>query len=526
MLWPHQTQGIEDTLAAIARGERKILLTSPTGGGKTAIALALARSFLARGKKVVWYTNRQWLLEQTHDVLVHARMSHGVRAAGYDDERDFHFQLSSLQTEYSRCLQRKTWGLHDADLALVDEAHVNGGPTAAKILEAHYEQGAVYVGFTATPLNLAHLYEVLLTAGATSQLRACGALVPAHHYGPDEPDVRKLRGLREGHDWTEGQTKQAMMRPNLWGRIWEWYEKLNPEHKATILFAPGVAESVWLAEQFCQRGVRAAHIDGQEVWLDGKTYRSDPQAREDLLEQSRDGRIKVVCNRFVLREGIDAPWLCHCIFATIFGSLQSFLQAGGRVLRAHPGVDYVTIQDHGGNWHRHGSLNADRQWSLTDTDPIVTGLRADGLRANPERQPWRCPQCGRIVSFYRCPCGYEIRGQQKRRPVVTVEGELVELTGDIYKPRRLDARPNGPALWERMYWRSRTAKGQRTFREAAALFARENHWQWPDPAWPFMPTDPYDQWRPVDKVPFEKLTSGTTERLQRANARTEEDLYA
>ena len=40
----------------------------------------------------------------------------------------------------------------------------------------------------------------------------------------------------------------------------------------------------------------------------------------------------------------------------------------GRLLRAYPGVSVVRLQDHGGHWHRFGSVNADRTWLLEDTD--------------------------------------------------------------------------------------------------------------------------------------------------------------
>src|SRR5207302_733945 len=126
-------------------------------------------------------------------------------------------------------------------------------------------------------------------------------------------------------------------RVRLIGRVWEWFEKINPEHKPTILFAPSVQGSLWFAEQFIKKGVPAAHIDGEEVFVDGQVYRTGKSVREDVLGRSRDGRIGVLCNRFVLREGIDAPWLCHGIFATVFGSLQSYLQSGGRLLRAYHG---------------------------------------------------------------------------------------------------------------------------------------------------------------------------------------------
>ena len=41
---------------------------------------------------------------------------------------------------------------------------------------------------------------------------------------------------------------------------------------------------------------------------------------------------------------------------------------------------------------------------------------------------------------------------------------------------------------------------------AVALFAYENNWQWPDPAWPLMPKGPLDWYRLVSDVPESKLT--------------------
>src|SRR5262249_18752567 len=159
------------------------------------------------------------------------------------------------------------------------------------------------------------------------------------------------------------------------------FERLNPLHRRTILFAPGVPESIWFAEQFVKKGVSAVHIDGENVWVNGTLYESSRTAREDVLAASKEGRIVVLCNRFVLREGIKAPWLVHGILATVFGSLQSYLQAGGRLLRAYPGLESVSLQDHGGNWWRHDSLNADREWRLEDTNTSVAGRREDRMRA-------------------------------------------------------------------------------------------------------------------------------------------------
>lgn len=506
-LWPHQSRAVDETLSLIAQGERRLLVTSPTGGGKTRIACKLIEDSLLVEKKVVLYTNRRLLLDQLSDVLRDNRLLHGVRAAGETADPDAPLQLSSIGTEHSRVTRQGKWELCPADLVIIDEAHLQKSPATVALLGRHVDQGAALVGLTATPLGLDGLYTRLVVAGTNSELRACGALVMAQHYGPDEPDLKGLK-ISEGEDLSEAQARKAMMSGSLFGRVWDNFEKINPEHRPTILFAPDVEGSIWFAERFTAKGVPAAHIDGKHVWIGGKLYATSTDAREDILGRSLDGRLTCLCNRFVLREGIDCPWLQHAIFATIFGSLQTYLQSGGRLLRAYPGVSQVTIQDHGGNWWRHGSLNADREWTLGLTATMAFGLRADAIREGRLKEPFRCPACTRIIMAGKClGCGWQPKGKPKRsRAVITREGELKLREGSCFRPHRISQRPDGPKQWERMYFRSRSTKGARTFRAAMALFAQENQWGWPDPRWPFMPKDWRDHYRLVADVPRERLT--------------------
>lgn len=511
--WPHQLRGVEDIVAATMRGIRRILLQSPTGGGKSLMMQFLAKLYLEKGGKVILYSNRKMMVDQLSAGLSEAGIYHGVRAAGYEDEREHAFQVSSIQTEHSRVTKRKTWELHAAELVLVDEAHIQTGNTARELLRAHYDQGATIVGCTATPLGLAGLYDELVLAGTMAELRACGALVPAVHFGADEPDLKAFKKLQEGQDPSASQQKKAIMTPTIFGRVWEWYQRLNPQRKPCVLFGPGVDESLWFAQQFHAKGVRAAHLDGNDVWVDGNWFKSDQEVRKLMKDNHQAGEVKVVCNRYVLREGVDWPWIEHIILAFVAGSLQTFLQTCGRGLRGCPstGKKELIIQDHGGAWWRHGSINVDRHWELEYTDEIAYGLRAERLRAKKNPHPFRCPQCGRIWSIgTKClpawgGCGFELGRQRMARPVVSIEGELKELSGDIFKPRRISRDSRGPAIWERMYWRSRTGKGERSFRAAMALFAYENNWSWPDPNWPFMPIDEKDVFKLVVDVPRERL---------------------
>jgi len=502
-LWPHQERGIEATWRLVACGERRILVTSPTGGGKSRIAIELILRAMEQGWGAVLYSNRRMLIEQLSSVLGGAGIDHGIRMAGYADEWSKSVQVASIQTEWQAVYKRQRRPLHAARLVLIDEAHLQKSEMAATIIKDHVEAGAAVVGITATPLDLGSLYTQLVQAGTTSELRACGALLPCYHYGPDEPDTKGLKRQVSG-EYSEGDVKKVIMTATIFARVLDHFRQLNPGNEPSILFAPGVGESIWFAQQFCEAGIPAAHIDGSEVWVNGEFYTSSRDARENVVQASKLGEIVVLCNRFVLREGIDLPWLAHGVFATVFGSLQSYLQSGGRLLRSHPSLDRVTLQDHGGNWHRHGSLNADRAWRLDDTAAVVGGMREERMRQKKELEPIRCPRCSAIrASGPTChACGYTTH--RRIRPVVQKDGTLKEYTGDIYKPRRTLMKDNTLRDWERMYHRAKRAG--MTFRQAEALFFVEQHY-YPPRDLPLMPTSERDWFRQVKDVPVQGLST-------------------
>ncbi len=511
-LWPHQVRTLSEVSLAIEAGRRCILVTTPTGGGKTRSIAELIVHYGAYAWPSVVYTNRKMLIDQLSERLDTAGITHGVRAAGHEADLDAQVQLSSLMTEAKRTLSDKSrWSIHgdasDNALAIIDEAHLNSGDTAAEIIARHRARGHTVIGFTATPLDLGRLYEVLLVCGTNAELRKCGALVRADVYGPDEPDLKRFKKEIEVEGKNPGRKPvvEAMGgQAKLFGRVLHWFDRLNKTRRPTILFAPGVPESRWFAQEFTRRGIPAAHIDGQSVWLDGETLGSTNESRAEVLQRSRDGQLPIICNRFVMREGIDAPWLEHGILATVFGSLSTYLQSVGRLLRASPGKERCTIQDHGGNWHAHGSPNIDRHWELDYTPGVVAGIRADSLREKYEREPARCPNCSQIIMTRTCPtCGATVNHAKKVRPVVTSDGELVEMRGDVYRRRFRQEKPDTQAKWNGMYHRAKNTATM-TFRMAEGLFFRE-HGYFPPRYLRFMPKEHHDFFRLVRDVPYDRL---------------------
>lgn len=503
-LWPHQIEGIESTIRAIEEGVKRIVLTAPCGGGKTKMATELIEWGAAQWKPTALYTSRRMLFDQTAKVLERHGIEIGLRAAGHKPAYLKDVQLCMTQSEFSAVYRQKRRELHDAKIVIVDELHMQRGAMMDAILSAHVEAGAAVVALTATPLDLAGNWDRLIVAGTNSQLRKCGAHIPAITYCPDEPDLRHIKNYKVGEDLTDKDNSKAMMRPGVFGRVLKHFERLNPYHKPTILFAPDVAGSIYFAEQFHKHGIRAAHIDAKQIWLDGESMDSSDENRAAILAASEAGEITVLTNRFCLREGIDLPHIAHCVMACVFGSLTSYLQSGGRVIRAHHSLDSICVQDHGGNFTRHGSLNSDREWELGQSGYKTTGLRQEMMREKPEMEPIICPACGAArLSGPQCyQCGH--RYQKRSRTVVQIDGSLQLVEGASFKPRRVKMKHDTEMLWQKMYHRAKSKKWNATFRQAEALFFYENHY-YPPHTCNLMPREPGDWFEKVAHVPKEKL---------------------
>lgn len=504
--WPNQVRAFNGILDAMARGVKRLCVTSPTGTGKTFIIMDMVH--YARSASLPWilYTQRKMLFEQICRDFDAEGISYGKRASGYREALLRDGQIAMVQTEKSRVMERATRDLHRAKIVLVDEAHQFNSPACQALLKAHEEAGAIVVLITATPLDMVGVDE-LLVAGTVSEGRNCGALVCARTVGCDEPDLKYIRKYAVGEDLSAADNHEVIMRPGVFGRVLDNWKLYNRDQKATLLFGPDVKGSLFFAQEFCKAGIRAAHIDGEDVWLDGEYYTSDQEIRDKVLALSASGDVKIICNRFVLREGLNLPWIECGIFATVFGSLTSFLQSGGRLLRACPsrGKKDVLILDHGGNWHRgFGSLNDDRDWSLGMTNHVVVGEKIERMRGKQEPEPICCPNCKMIRrGGKQClACGYV--AHKGSRVVVQKDGTLRPIDEEIFKQRRVKSKPNTESAWKKIYYRARSKRWNATFRQAEAMFFREERY-WPPRDLPLMPKSQGDWCRKVSDVPYDNL---------------------
>lgn len=500
--WVNQVRAFDGTMDAIDRGVRSLCVTSPTGSGKSTCIFDVLRWAKSESKSAILYTDRKMLFSQICRNMEREGIDFGMRASGYDPALLRSIQVAMIQTEAGRS-RSDGYELHPADVVVVDEAHKFGGESFQAILNRHKQAGAFAVGYTATPLDLVG-YDELLIAGTPSECRSIGAIVAPRTYAPDEPDLRHIRQYKVGEDLSEAENAEAIMRPGVFGRVIAAWKHHNPNQLPTVLFGPDVKGSLFFAKQFVEAGVPAAHMDGDEIWLNGEWMSSIQEHRDLVAEMHRTGQIKIVCNRFVMREGIDWPWIQCLILASVFGSLTSYLQAGGRGLRAFPGKERCLICDHAGNWWRHGSLAEDRMWELGMTNKQVTSERAERFREKKDNEPILCPNCKtpRAAGKMCRVCGHE--SHKGSRVVVQIDGSLRAVRGEIFKPRRVKQEKNTEYFWKQAYYAARNSKRGMTFKQAETWFMRK-HGYYPPRTLPLMPKEPGDWARKVAAVPYGSL---------------------
>lgn len=510
-LWAPQKRCVEQVMEHVRSG-KDVCLQSPTGSGKTKMASELLRWSAAELGGGAFYVNRKLLVSQTADRFDASGLPCGVRAADHEDRYDASapIQVCSANTENARVYGAKAiWNPHHCGLVVVDEAHIQKGKMMKKILEDHRRRGAKVVLLSATPVALSKMADKIVIGGTMKEFRDCGALVPAVVKSIEQPDLRKVKRTATGEYDMDGKKRRSYTQ-SIVGSVIDSWRAYNPDARPTMLYAPGVDESVWFTKQFEKAGVRWAHVDANDAVIDGNRQKLTRSLWEDIVGQYVDGSIKGICSRMKLREGVDVTSTYQIILATPIGSLQSYLQTVGRGLRASPDAkyakDHCLVTDHGGNYLRHGSPNRDRPWEVIwrMSSNTASKLHENQIRNQETPEPIRCPQCkGERLGGVTCPhCGH--CHQKSQREVIQEDGRLVSVEGSLIKIPHRTTRSTTQAMWDKMFWGYKNKGLKLTFAQMEAFFQR-THGYLPERNLNNMPTETVNWHRHVKDVPFTDL---------------------
>ncbi len=385
-LRPYQTDAIQQLRDRLASGRVAPLCVAPTGAGKTVIEGELIRLHLAKSEtnRVLVVAHRRELIGQIARTILRMGITDiGEIIPGVAQRPMARVQVASTQTLRARSHTPKS------TMVVYDEAHHYSSDDWHELTKAY--PGVLRVGFTATPMRsdgrgMAPAFDSLVVVSTIKELTALGHLVPCRVIAPAKP----LRRPNMSHSPAEAYLAHA-------------------KGMRTVVFADFIVNAERFVEEFRENGIDAVIIHGSL---------SESDRRAALLAHSRGA---VLVNCMVLTEGWDSPSTSCCILARGCGSVGTYLQIVGRVLRPSPGKPEALLIDlTGRSFYDHGAPDADRLYSLT----------GKGIRAKDGDEDFGkpCPVCGQpIEPDEPCAvCGYLAAGQSKVEDPRYTGDELAE----------------------------------------------------------------------------------------------------
>lgn len=329
-LRPYQQEGENNIFAAWKAGEKNVMYQLVTGGGKTVLFVDIIKKFLLKKRRVILIAHREELITQAWNTLYRNQIYAGIIKADVKPNYALPCQVASIQT----IIRRQK--LPPADLVIIDEAHHSQEDNSyGTVLDRHYP-AAYVLGVTATPYRLGgkgftNLFDRLILGPKFTDLVNWGYLTPLRYFVAGIPD---LRGVKiQGGDYNQEQAEKAM---DLVPLVDSYFE--HCQGMSGVVFAVNVNHSRKIVDQYNANNVPAAHLDA-----------TTPSAeRKQILEDFKNGRVKVISNVGIITEGFDFPDMEFVQLARPTLSLSLYLQMVGRVTR----TDYNAIKDASSDDHR------------------------------------------------------------------------------------------------------------------------------------------------------------------------------
>lgn len=404
-LRPYQIEILNETRKAYAEGSKAPCIVAPCGAGKSVIVAEIAKCATEKGNRVLFLVHRQELCEQI--------------------ERTFQWWGVNMRLCYVGMVQtvaRRMKRIHRPKLIITDENHHSLAATYKKIYAYFFD--AKRVGVTATPIRLngdglGDVNDKLIMGVSTKWLIENKYLAPFDYYAPHITDLTGLRSSRG--EYIASDITKRLDKPSIYGDVIKYYSELSNQKQA-ICYCASIEHSKKMAEQFCDAGIIAVHIDGE----------TPTGSRATIIDDFRAGKIKILCNVDLISEGFDVPDCNTAILLRPTKSLTLYIQQSMRCMRYKENKRAVII-DHVGNYARFGLPDADRKWSLN-----VKPKLEEKEKTEEKIRVRQCPECYFTHEYSpQCPkCGYvyEVEGRKIQVNASSKLGRITDFILDFTTP--------------------------------------------------------------------------------------------
>lgn len=410
-LRPYQQQAVDALRNSFRANNKRVILCAPTGAGKTVIFSYMVSEAIRKGKRVLIVTDRIELLTQSGGALNRYDINPIEITANSKPDLSANCFVGMVETIARRLgkTEYSQW-IAGLDLVIFDEAHKQ----AFNKLFQSISPATFVIGATATPHRegtqscLSEFYTDLIEVIDIPTLIEQGYLArPRSFHVPI--DLSKV--AVKGGDYDLSAQGQFFSEQKLYKGAVSNYARLCP-HSKTLAFAPTIAASKELCNEFAAHGYNAKHLDSE----------MSAKEREAVLAWYAENKDAVLCNCGILTTGFDAPETETVLLYRATKSLPLFLQMVGRGARVTKNKQTFTVLDFGSNIKTHGLWEEKRPWSLKKKKRKEGGVA-------PVKE---CPNCEALVhtSARECPeCNHVFK--QKKKTVEEVELEEVGRVRDM-----------------------------------------------------------------------------------------------
>ena len=372
---------ILNKLAKSCRTNNKILLSLPTGAGKTIMMYEWAHHMAQKNKRTVIIVDREELIEQTFALDPHISVLKAQSPHPFIPERLI--QLVMLQTGYSRISSLLDL---DADYIFFDEIHnYYDGQMIRAVCDSM--PNAKIIGVTATPIDskgyLLEGFDDYIGDIQTKHLIDQGYLVRPVYYAPQDYNLNLgMIRVTSGDYNVEDLERLLIKEDDAKLMLDEWRDRASD--RQTVVFCSSVRHAQFLANYFQKNGVSC-----EAIW-------STNPDRTEIVAKYKLKLYQILFNVGILVAGFDDPPTSCIVFANPTRVLRRYLQQAGRGLRTHSSKKDCLMLDFANVTQQHG---------------FCDDLRFYKSRQDESSCPYKdCPECGAIVirSAKQCPyCGYE-----------------------------------------------------------------------------------------------------------------------
>ena len=400
-LYGYQNQLRYKAKLAMINGNKRILIQSPTGSGKTVTFSMDVFESGSKGYKCLILTDRIELLNGTDGTLGKFNIEATTITSGAKYPPNIYHHCIAMSQTLRRRLNSDIWlkFIRSFKLVIIDEAHIQE-------FNIYFEKEVFtkdqYVfGYTATPIRskkqrqLSEDYSVLIEGPQVQELINSGHLVRDMYYAPKhfDPTGISLNTFGEYNEYEMFKKFEEVISYDSIINNW----KTICNDTISIVFCSNTEHVLNTCKAFNDNGIKAKFIvsplskpkyddemtDEQFVSYKEKLilyekyidYMSKYSGnRDDVIEDWKSEKFKVLVNTNIYTKGFDHKPIETVIVLRATTSEALWLQMLGRGSRTFENKTHFNVLDFGSNGERLGMYAQERKFYLNHDQRDSSGV--------------------------------------------------------------------------------------------------------------------------------------------------------